>query len=35
MKYLKNVKMSLHFEDPRLNNITQEKYYNVTALSMK
>lgn len=32
---LKNVKMSLYFEAPGLNIMTQEKFFNVTALSMK
>ena len=35
MKYLKNVKMSLYFEDPRLNTVTQEKFCNVTVLNVK
>ena len=34
MKYLKNVKMSLYFEDPGLNTVTQEKFCNVTVLNV-
>lgn len=35
MKYLKNVKMSLYFEDPGLNTVTQETFCNVTVLNVK
>lgn len=31
MKYLKNVRMSPYSEDPGLNILTQEKFWNVTA----